>query len=119
MGSSARRPEAEMTEPLPDPNSPLTKQDIAVYGVDSYRHPITGIPVVRPALSSEGFGFDANTQAYKNHLPYIRMMYGEEKYLEIKAKLDEFVANKGTVCVPPLKPSATKVFIGDERTKIT
>jgi len=71
---------------LPDPRDPLSKMEIAVYGVDSYRHPVTGIPVTRPAMSIEGPGWDPNTQAYRNHLPYIRTVFGEAKYLEIKPR---------------------------------
>jgi hypothetical protein len=85
---------------LPDPKSPLTKGEAAVYGVDTCRHPITGFPICR-AGEDRGSVLSPNEQAYRAHLPYVRRVHGPVAFAEMKLRLDEFVRNGGEVELPP------------------
>jgi hypothetical protein len=85
---------------LPDPKSPLTKGEAAVYGVDTCRHKITGFPISR-AGEDRGPVLSPNEQAYRAHLPLIFREHGRAVYEEYKRRLDEFVRNGGEVELPP------------------
>jgi hypothetical protein len=85
---------------LPDPLSPLNVQEIAVYGPDSCRHPITGIPIMRSANSTDSPPLSPSAQAWQLHLPYISTTFGADVAATIAAQLTAFEATGGTVSLP-------------------
>jgi hypothetical protein len=84
---------------LPNPRTPLTKGEQAVFG-DSIRHPITGYPITRSVDSTDANTLSPNDQARLNHLPMIEREHGKAVHDRIKGKLDAWEAAGNSVDLP-------------------
>jgi hypothetical protein len=92
---------------LPDPKSPLNRNEQNVFGWNAVRHPVTGFPLQMGGYGSEHPASPPNVQA-REHIDIIAREHGVEVAKEMARKLIEFERNGGVVEMPA--PDAPKGF---------
>lgn len=84
---------------LPDPKSPLNKNEMLCFGVNAVRHPVTGFVLTNSAPSTDGVLLTPAEQA-RGHLKIILAHKGKAEHDRIKAALEQFEARGDVVPVP-------------------